>query len=260
MSTPSLLLRRDGAIAWLRLNRPQALNALDVPLARALADALAGLSQDHAGVRAVVLEGAGRAFCAGGDLACLRADPQPAARELIEALHEAILRLDALPLPVLACLHGTVAGAGVSLALACDLAIAADDAQFNLAYVNIGASCDGSASWSLPRVVGLRRAMEIALLGETFDAPTALRLGLVNRVVPAADLASEAARLAQRLADGPTVALGAMKRLLRDSPQRALPQQLEAEQAAFLQCAATSDFRGALDAFAAKQRPRFAGR
>jgi len=260
MNAPSLLLRRDGAIAWLRLNRPQALNALDVPLACALADAFADLSQDRTGVRAVVLEGAGRAFCAGGDLACLRADPQPAARALIEALHEAILHLDALALPVLACLHGTIAGAGVSLALACDLAIAADDAQFNLAYVNIGASCDGSSSWHLPRVVGLRRAMEIALLGETFDAPAALRLGLVNRIVPAAELASEAARLAQRLADGPTLALGAMKRLLRDAPQRALPQQLEAEQAAFLQCAATSDFRGALDAFAAKQRPRFAGR
>ena len=260
MNAPPLLLRRDGAIAWLRLNRPQSLNALDVPLARALADALAEVAAPDSGVRAIVLEGAGRAFCAGGDLNCLRADPQPAARELIGALHEAILRLDALPLPVLACLHGTVAGAGVSLALACDLAIAADDAQFNLAYVNIGASCDGSSSWSLPRVVGLRRAMEIALLGETFDAPTALRLGLVNRIVPAAELASETARLAQRLAEGPTLALGAMKRLLRDAPQRDLPRQLDAEQAAFLQCAATSDFRGALDAFAARKRPRFAGR
>jgi 2-(1,2-epoxy-1,2-dihydrophenyl)acetyl-CoA isomerase len=260
MSAPPLDVRREGDIAWLRLNRPEALNALDLAMARALDAALAELSAPSCGVRAVVLEGAGRAFCAGGDLPCLRAGGVAAARELIEALHAAILRLDALPMPVIAKLHGSVAGAGVSLALACDLAIASDDTRINLAYVNIGASCDGSSSWSLPRIVGLRRALEIALLGEDIDATESLRLGLVNRLVPAADLQAEAERLAERLAAGPTLALGAIKRLLRDAPQRSLPEQLAAEQAAFLHCAATNDFRGALDAFAAKEPPRFAGR
>ena len=251
-------VRRDGAIAWLALNRPQALNALDVAAATALDAALADLSRDP-GLRALVLHGTGRAFCAGGDLHAMRADPLPVARALIEPLHSALRRLDALAVPVLACVHGQVAGAGVSLMLACDLAIAADDCAFNLAYVNVGASCDGSASWHLPRVVGLRRALEIALLGETFGAAEALRLGLVNRVVPAAALAAETERLARRLAAGPTRALGEMRRLLRDAPQRTLDAQLDAEREAFLRCTATDDFRGALDAFAAKAPPAFAG-
>ena len=257
--TPPLRMRRDGALVWLRLNRPQSLNAIDVDMARALGQALRDIESD-ASVRAVVLEGEGRAFCAGGDLAHLRQDPLANAGELIEAFHAALRLLDALPVPVLASLQGMVAVAGVSLALACDLAIATDDTRFNLAYVNIGASCDGSASWSLPRVVGLRKAMEIALLGETFDAAEALRLGIVNRVVRAVALPLEAERTARRLAEGPTLALGAMKRLLRDSFERPLAAQLDAEQTAFLRCATTQDFAAGLDAFAAKSAPRFEGR
>jgi 2-(1,2-epoxy-1,2-dihydrophenyl)acetyl-CoA isomerase len=258
-ATPPLAVRRDGALVWLRLNRPQRLNAIDVEMARALGQALREVERD-ASVRAVLLEGEGRAFCAGGDLAHLRQDRLANAAELIEAFHDALRVLDALRVPVLASLQGMVAGAGVSLALACDLAIATDDTRFNLAYVNIGASCDGSSSWSLPRVVGLRKAMEIALLGETFDAAEALRLGIVNRVVRAVALPLEAERMARRLAEGPTLALGAMKRLLRDSLDRPLAGQLDAEQAAFLRCATTHDFAAGLDAFAAKGAPRFEGR
>ncbi len=254
-----LLVHRDGALVHLRLNRPDALNALDVPLARALAAAAAALAIDP-DVRAVVLSGVGRGFCAGGDLAKMRVDPVPVARELIEALHEAIEHLNALRAPVLASVHGVVAGAGVSLLLACDLAIAAEGTRFNLAYANVGASCDGSSSWSLPRVVGLRKALEIALLGETLDAAEALRLGLVNRVVPVAELEAQTDHLAQRLASGPTRALGEMKQLLRGSQQASLREQLDAEAAAFLRCAATQDFNDALDAFLAKRPTRFAGR
>ena len=254
-----LAVHREGGLVHLRLNRPEALNALDVPLARALAAAAAALAIDP-DVRAVVLSGVGRGFCAGGDLAKMQADPVPVARELIEALHEAIVHLNALRAPVLASVHGVVAGAGVSLLLACDLAIAAEGARFNLAYVNVGASCDGSSSWSLPRVVGLRKALEIALLGETLGATEALRLGLVNRVVPAVELDTQTQQLAQRLANGPTHALGEMKKLLRGSQQASLREQLDAEAAAFLRCAATQDFNAALDAFFAKRPTRFAGR
>ncbi|HSN34305.1 MAG TPA: enoyl-CoA hydratase-related protein [Ideonella sp.] len=259
MSGAPVTLRHEGAFAWLMLDRPAALNALDVATAVALDAALAEVARDP-GLRALVLHGAGRAFCAGGDLHAMRADPLPVARALIEPLHAALRRLDALPVPVLASVHGQVAGAGMSLMLACDLAIAADDCVFNLAYAKVGASCDGSASWHLPRVVGLRRALEIALLGESLDAAEALRLGLVNRIVPAATLADATGQLARRLAEGPTRALGEMRRLLRDSPQRSLDAQLDAEHDAFLRCAATADFRAALDAFAARKPPRFAGR
>ncbi len=254
-----LAVDRDGDVVHLHLNRPEALNALDVPLARALAQAARELCADPQ-VRAVVLSGVGRAFCAGGDLAQMQADPVPVARELIEALHEAIVHLNALRSPVLASVHGVVAGAGVSLLLVCDLAIAAEGTRFNLAYVNVGASCDGGSSWSLPRVVGLRKAFEIALLGETLDAAEALRLGLVNRVVPVAELEAQTRRLAQQLASGPTRALGEMKQLLRGSQQASLREQLDAEAAAFLRCAATQDFNDALSAFIGKRPARFAGR
>ena len=254
-----LAMDRAGGLVRLRLNRPEALNALDVPLARALAQAARELCADP-DVRAVVLSGTGRAFCAGGDLAQMQADPVPVARELIEALHQAVEHLNRLRAPVLASVHGVVAGAGVSLLLACDLAIATEGTRFNLAYVNVGASCDGGSSWSLPRVVGLRKAFEIALLGESLDAAEALRLGLVNRVVPAAELEAQTQRLAQQLASGPTCALGEMKQLLRNSQQAGLREQLDAEAAAFLRCAATADFSAALDAFLGKRPTHFTGR
>ena len=257
--TSPLTLRRDGALVQLQLNRPAALNALDLALARALAEATAALGLD-AGLRAVVLSGAGRAFCAGGDVRAMQADSVNVARELIAAVHAAIANLTGLRAPVLASVHGVVAGAGMSLMLACDLAIAADTTRFNLAYVNIGTSCDGGSSWALPRVVGLRRAFEIALLGETLDAAQALQLGLVNRVVPAAELQAQTAVLAQQLANGPTLALGEIKQLLRASQQTTLAEQLDAEAQAFLRCAASQDFSAALDAFAARRPAQFSGR
>ena len=259
-ATPAALsISRVGDLVYLHLNRPQALNALDVPMACALAQAARDLAADTQ-LRAVVISGNGRAFCAGGDLLKMSADPAPVARALIEPLHEAIMLLSGLRAPVLASVHGVVAGAGLSLMLACDLTIAAVGTRFNLAYVNVGTSCDGAASWSLPRVVGLRKALEIALLGETLDATEALRLGLVNRVVPALELEAQTEILAQRLANGPTQALGEIKKLLRASQQTSLSDQLDAEQAAFLRCAGTDDFRSAVDAFLAKRPATFTGR
>ncbi|MET3514258.1 2-(1,2-epoxy-1,2-dihydrophenyl)acetyl-CoA isomerase [Pseudacidovorax sp. 1753] len=257
--TYPLLLSREGAVAILRFNRPQALNAIDVPMAQAFLAAVRGLAADP-GVRALLLCGEGNGFMAGGDLAVLSADPQGGAAALIGPLHEALQLLATLDLPVIAQVHGVAAGAGLSLMLQADFVLAAKGTRFNLAYVNIGASCDVGASWALPRWVGLRRALEIALLGDMLDADAAERMGLINRVVEADALPAEAMALAQRLAAGPTRALGQLRRLLRGSTERDLPAQLAAEEAAFQACAATADFREGVDAFFARRKPAFQGR
>lgn len=257
-SEAPLLCIRDGAIAHIRFNRPQVLNAIDSASAAALLAACKTIAADPS-VRVVVIGGEGRAFMAGGDIAQFRDDPASIPTTLIGPLHEALQILTSLRAPVIASLNGAVAGAGMSLALACDLAIAADNARFNLAYVNLGTSCDLGASWSLPRIVGLRRALEIALLSDTIDAAEALRLGLVNRIVPAEALAEETASLARRLAAGAPAAQGMLKRLMRDSFGRDFPTQLQAEQQGFTACAATADFKEAVAAFLEKRPARYTG-
>ena len=254
-----LRLQREGAIATLTFHRPAALNAIDVPMALALRDTVRALAQDRA-LRCVVLEGAGRAFMAGGDLDTLAADPVRGAAELLGPLNEAVALLGQLDAPVIAKVHGAAAGAGLSLMLQADFVYAAEGTRFNLAYINLGTSCDVGASWALPRIVGVRQALEIALLGEAFTADDALRLGLVNRVVPGAELDSATAALAQRLANGPTLAYGAMKRLMRTSMDHTLPEQLAAEKDAFVHCAGTEDFRAGVEAFHQRQSPQFVGR
>jgi len=258
-SAEPVLLRRDGAVALLQLSRPTAYNALDVPTAQAFLAACQRL--EKAGdVRVVVISGAGRSFGVGGDLAAMRGDAAGVASQLIDSLHPAVQILQALDAPVIASLQGAVAGGSMSLALSADLAIAAEDASFNLAYTRIGASCDLSSSWHLPRVVGLRRAMEIALLSETLDAAEALRLGLVNRVVASARLEEETMALARRLAEGPTLAYGRLKRLLRASFESDLASQLDAEREAFCASTGTGDFAEGVAAFFGRRTPVFEGR
>lgn len=258
-SDSSLLVGREGQVATLRFNRPAALNAFDVPMARAFLAAANQLATDR-GVRAVVLSGAGKGFIAGGDLALLRANPVQAATDLIGPLHEALRILATLDAPLIAQVHGVAAGAGLSLMLQADFVLAAQGTRFNFAYANIGASCDLGASWALPRRVGLRRALEIALLGDTLDTASAEAMGLVNRVVPADQLEQEAMELAQKLAQGPTVAFGHLRRLMRAAFDRDLAGQLEAESAAFTACAATEDFKNGIDAFFARKPASFSGR
>lgn len=260
-SNQPVLFTREGAVARIQLNRPEVLNALDQSMAQALLAACQSIRAE-AGIRVVVLSGAGRSFMAGGDLAKFHADFAQAgqtAAQLIAPLHEALAILAALPLPVLASVHGPVAGAGVSLMLACDLAIASENASFNLAYARIGASADGSVSWTLPRIVGLRKAMEIALLSENIDAAEALRLGIVNRLASPDALAAQTEQLAQRLASGPTFGYGQMKRLLRASSARSLQEQMDAERDAFCACAGTGDFCEGIDAFMARRPAKFSG-
>lgn len=254
-----LLFTLEGGIATLCFNRPATLNALDVATALATRDAARRVAADPS-VRAVVLKGTGKAFVAGGDLPTLQADPGRGAAELLGPLHDAVRLLHGQNAPVIAQVHGAAAGAGLSLMLQADFVLAAEGTRFNLAYINLGTSCDVGGSWFLPRMVGLRKALEIALLGDTLDAAEALRTGLVNRVLPAAELDAAVAELAARLAQGPTVAYGHMRRLMRDSFRHDLATQLDAEALAFDRCARTTDLTEGIDAFLAKRPARFLGR
>ncbi|MEF8729848.1 MAG: enoyl-CoA hydratase-related protein [Accumulibacter sp.] len=242
-------------VAILTLNRPQALNALDLAMIEDLRETTARAAFAPE-VRAVLLRAAGAHFMAGGDLRWFREQvTQPAGQRqmrferVIADVHFAILNLKSMPKPVVVAVQGAVAGFGMSLMMACDLVVAADDAYFTLAYSNIALSPDGGATWSLPRQVGLKQAMEIALLGDRFDAARACELGLLNRVVPAAELPAVAMALAQRLASGPTGALARTKALLNQSLATPLAEQLQAEQQAFAACAAEADFGEGLAAF-----------
>jgi len=262
MTTP-LLVERNGPVATLTLNRPDALNTLDFTLMDALVDAAADVAADTT-LRVVVLGGAGRHFMAGGDLRTFAAElaKPPAQRDadfrhVIGRLHSAIEHFHRMPHPVVGRVHGAVAGFGLSLMNACDLVVASDDAYFASAYRNIALTPDGGGSWSLPRLVGTRRAMEIMLLGERFDARRALELGLVNRVVPAAELDGAVSAIVESLATGPVMAIRNAKRLLRESPGRTLSEQLDAEAVSFGACSAATDFAEGITAFLEKRPAEF---
>lgn len=259
MSHAPVLLENHGPICNIRFNRPQALNAIDSALASAFLDACQSVANNPA-TRVVVLSGEGRGFMAGGDIAQFRDAPGTVSASLIEPMNQALQLLTRLHAPVIGSLHGPVAGAGMSIALACDLVIAADNCRFNFAYLNLGASCDLGASWHLPRVVGLRRALEIALLSESLDAEHALKLGLINQVVPRYQLASATQALAERVAGSAPLAQGLLKQLMRQSFDHDFSSQLAAEQQAFDRCIATADFSEAVSAFLEKRPARFSGR
>jgi len=248
----------DG-IGEIRFSRPQVLNALDLAMARAFAAAVDRLAADPA-VRVIVLSGEGRAFIAGGDLAYFQSasDKSTAAHVLVEAIHAPLIKLSQDPRPVIASLRGAVAGGGMGVALAADLAIAADDVKFSVAYLGIAANPDCGISWNLVHTIGLRKAMGLALMGGVVDGEEALRLGLVNRLVPAATLEEETRTLALRLAVQSGPAMARTKALLRRAATADLPGQMGAEQAAFVEGAGTPDFAEGIDAFLGKRKPNFA--
>lgn len=255
----TLQIERDGDIVTLRFNRPAAFNAIDEPMANAFLAAIKSVAADPT-VRAVILCGAGKAFIAGGDLATLRADPVKGAKDLLVPLNEAILCMADMNAPIIAQVHGASAGGGLSLMMHADFVVAAQGTKFNLAYINLGVNCDVGGSYMLPRLVGLRNALEIALLGDTFSADEALRYGLINRVVPPEELHAVVQTLAQRLAQGPTLAYGRMRRLMRASFDHALQDQLAAEAREFIASGSTLDFKAGLEAFFTKTPAKFQGR
>jgi 2-(1,2-epoxy-1,2-dihydrophenyl)acetyl-CoA isomerase len=257
----SVLYSIADGVATITLNRPAVMNALDAAMIVQLHAACERAEQDPA-ARAVVLRGAGPAFLAGGDVSYFHAN-LPRMPELVRQggaeLHHAILALRRAPKPVLASVHGTVAGAGVSLMAAADLALAAEGTKFMLAYSRIGTSPDGGATYFLPRLVGSRKALELMLLSDAVDARDALRVGLVNWVVDAERLAAETEAMARRLAQGATRAFAETKKLVNESQDQMLAAQLGAEVEAFARCAATSDFAEGVTAFVEKRKPDFKG-
>jgi len=261
-ATDPLLVDREGAVVTLTLNRPDALNALDVPLKLALRDAVGEIRTDH-GVRAVVLTGAGRAFCVGQDLrehVASLAGPQPLAT-VAEHYNPLVTALAGLDRPVVAAVRGMAAGAGASLAFLADMRIGGPKTAFLMAFANVGLAADTGASWTLPRLVGHAKATELLMLAEPVDATEALRLGLLTRVVDDDEKVLPAAQeLAARLASGPTVAYGQIKRELAAAASTTLAGALEVEAQAQDVCGETADHRNATAAFVAKERPRFDGR
>jgi len=251
----------DGGVAFVTLDRPDSGNAIDVDLARDLMQVTIRCSSDRA-VRAVLLSGAGRNFCVGGDLKAFTAQPEPLdvhLKEVTTYLHAAMSRLLRMDAPVVAAVHGSAAGAGMSLACAADLVVMGASARMLMAYTRIGLSPDGSGTWSLPRIVGLRRALDLTLTNRPVSADEALTLGLATRVVDDDLVAEEAERLARELASGPTRALGSAKRLLRDSLDQTLETQLEMETLAISRNATTSDAREGIAAFLSKRPAVFTG-
>lgn len=258
-----LTLEIEGSIARIRFTQPGILNAITMPLAEALFAAAREIAAAP-DVRAVLISGDGRAFMAGGDLVYLReagkARAEGEASALILRFHEAVRRITSLPMPVLAVIHGAAAGAGLSLALACDFTIAAAGCRLVFAYSQIGASPDGGLSWSLPRMVGLRRALDIAFLNQKIGAAEAKELGLVNRVAEDAALAEASEAFVQELASLPTRAFAQTKALMRGAFERGWSDQLDAEHEAFRACTRTDDFHEGVGAFFERRPPHFQGR
>lgn len=256
-----MLYAVSGGVATLTFNRPAVMNALDAEMIRAFRANCERAAADPQ-ARVIVLRGAGPAFAAGGDVAMFRdhvAAMTTLVPELAAELHRGILALRRAPQPVIAAVHGAVAGAGFSIMLACDLVLAAADTQFSLAYSRIGASPDGGATWFLPRLTGYQKAMELMLLADAVDAETMQRLGVVNRVMAADQLIAETEKLARRLVAGPAQAYAETKGLANRAMHAGLAAQLDAEVLAFARCAVTPDFAEGVTAFAEKRKPQFKG-
>jgi 2-(1,2-epoxy-1,2-dihydrophenyl)acetyl-CoA isomerase len=254
----------DG-VGWITLNRPKAYNALNRDMAERLLDALIRCDEDQ-GVRAVVIGGKGPSFCAGGDIkemmTAAEKDGHAGAflKTLTVSLHEAIATMAHMSKPVITAVNGAAAGAGFSLAIAADLVLAADNARFTVAYTAIGLSPDGSSTFTLPRLIGPKRAFELIYTNRAVVASEAKELGLVNQVFPAATFADQVRDFGIGIAKGPTAALGCAKKLLTLSAQNSLETQMEHERRAIAACGRTADFREGADAFFAKRPAIFQGR
>jgi 2-(1,2-epoxy-1,2-dihydrophenyl)acetyl-CoA isomerase len=252
---------RVAHVATITLNRPDAFNAFNMRMGRDIFDAVLEVDDDPS-VRCVVVTGAGRAFCAGGDVKEF-VDNLPRigahVKELTTYLHGAVSRLCRSDKPVVMAVNGTAAGGGLALALAGDVVIAAESAKFTMAYSRIAATPDGSSSYFLPRLVGLRRAMELYLTNRVLSAKEAAEWGLITRAVPDAELGPAVERLARELAEGPTKAFGGAKRLFHQSTWESLETQMELEAQSIATSGRTADFREGVTAFSNKKAPAFRG-
>lgn len=258
MKLQTVIYEFNSGVATVTMNRPEALNALSLQLTRDLDAAIRQAVVDEA--RAVVLTGSGRAFCSGGDLREMKSMWESEGRieafldAPLEALHGVIRLIRETPIPFIAAVNGVCAGAGTNFALACDMVVAANDATFNEAFVRIGLTPDCGGTFFLPRAVGEKIAAELFMTGDAVDANRALAIGMINRVVPAAELAAEAAKLAAKLAAGPTAAIGRIKRMLGASFANDLTAQLALEHECQLESGKSAEFREGVAAFFDKRR------
>jgi 2-(1,2-epoxy-1,2-dihydrophenyl)acetyl-CoA isomerase len=265
MPEHQVLLEQKGAVAAITFNRPASLNALTDKMLDGLISISARCEADRE-IRCVIIRGAGGHFMAGGDIKEFHKTLKNDRETYVQSREQQVIRasqliygLRRMPKPVIASVSGAAAGYGLSLALACDFAIASDEAVFAAAYQHIGLSPDGGATYFLPRAVGERKALELTLLGEQLSAAKALELGLVNRVVKPDELDAETLKLARELARGPTTALGLTKRLIRASFDNSWDEQLRREAESFAIAAATGDHVEGVAAFVGKRKPAFTG-
>lgn len=267
MDSDRIKFSQQDGVATITLNRPEARNALSPDMFAGLGQAV--LSCQSSEIRAVIITGSGGSFCAGADVKDFVNQLESGGPEglhqhlkhLAEIFHgDVVLPIRRLEKPVIASIDGVAAGGGLSLALACDLRIASDNARFLMAYANIGATADGGSTYLLPRLLGTARAMELYLTDQPVSAQRALDLGLVNQVFPAAELDQSTLEFATRLANGPTVAYGRVKALFDCSWDTGLSVQLDAETEAISSITLTADFQEGIKAFAEKRSPRFQGR
>ena len=261
MGYQTLIVERAGAIATITLNRPDARNAIDLTMRRELVAALDDVEADEAG-RVLVLTGAGGHFCAGGDVKSMRAQRSTAAegRARVELLNRMVQRLVDFPRPTLAMVDGYAVGAGTNLALCCDLVVASDRAKFGELFNKIGLVPDGGGTWLLSRLVGLARAKELIFTGEVFDAAEAARIGLVNRVVPVAELERVTRALAEKIAAGPPGVLRLAKHMVNRAATSDLAAALDLEAYSQGLAIASEDHQEGLAAFFDKRPPKFTGR
>ena len=260
---PTLTLDIADGIATLRLNRPDKGNAINTEMAFELLEAATTLAETP-GLRAVLITGNGPHFTLGGDIELFSgAAPEDLPRKLrrmIDAYHLAIERFTTMDAPIVAAIRGGAGGGGLGLLYVADITLASDTAQFALGYGRLGLTADGGNTWFLPRLVGLQRARELFLLNTRLSATEAHDIGLVTRVIPDGKLDTEAQEVVERLASGPTKAFGTMRRLLRQTFETGLPDQLNAEVETILEISTTDDAREGIAAFAQKRKPEFRGR
>jgi len=262
MTNELVILEREGPIARITLNRPDSLNAFGEGMHEAMAAAIEAVAHDPA-IRVAVITGAGRAFCSGGDIKKMvelkKAEHSAVFREYLEFGNHLVRSLRRMPKPVLASINGAAAGAGMNLALACDLRIASEQATFTQAFVRIGLHPDWGGTFFLPRLVGIGRAVEMFALGDTIGATEAHRLGMVNSVVPHERLAEETHKLATRLAEASPLPIALLKQFVSERLETELDRFMEHEVSAQMKCFESQDFAEGLKAFLEKRKPEFKG-
>ena len=257
----------ESQIGTITINDPQTKNALSLEIREEMTRVLHEMEMDPE-VRCVVLKGAGDSFISGGDVknfaSIINSQNGPQRRNefmgRVQRLNRLIMAMHRMPKPIIAAVQGPAAGAGVSLAIACDMVIASDNSFFIMAYPHIGLCPDGGATYQLPRAIGIKKAMEMALLGDRISAEKACELGLINKVVPRSDLDTETLKLATRLAKGPTRALGYTKQLLYRSMENSFETQLQMEAEMFGHASSEDDFAEGAQAFTEKRKPNFKGK